>query len=52
MRAGSSNPVEYVELPGAHHTFDLWESIRSHAIRTAVERFIMNVDRAGAGDPG
>ena len=40
MRAGSSAPVEYVELPGAHHDFDLYESIRSNAVSVAVERFI------------
>jgi len=45
MRAGSSSPVEYVELPGAHHNFDLYESIRSHAVSTAVERFILAVQR-------
>ena len=42
MRAGSSNPVEYVELPGGHHDFDLYESIRSNAVNVAVERFIEN----------
>jgi acetyl esterase/lipase len=50
MRAGSDQPVEYVELPGAHHDFDLYESIRSAAVSHAVERFIdaraMN-DRGG-----
>jgi acetyl esterase/lipase len=40
MRAGSGAPVEYVELPGAHHDFDLYESIRSAAINVAVESFI------------
>jgi acetyl esterase/lipase len=40
MRAGSSRPAHYVELPGGHHDFDLYESIRSNAISTAVERFI------------
>jgi acetyl esterase/lipase len=40
MRAGSSRPVEYIELPGAHHDFDLYESIRSNAVGVAVERFI------------
>ena len=40
MRAGSGAPVEYVELPGAHHAFDLYESIRSAAINVAVESFI------------
>ena len=42
MRAGSSHPVEYVQLPGGHHDFDLYESIRSNAISIAVDRFIMN----------
>jgi hypothetical protein len=42
MRVGSSHPVEYVQLPGGHHGFDLYESIRSHAISTAVERSITN----------
>ncbi|HMK93511.1 MAG TPA: alpha/beta hydrolase, partial [Thermoleophilia bacterium] len=45
MRAGSSHPVEYVELPGAHHDFDLFESIRSNAVSLAVARFIMHLDR-------
>jgi dipeptidyl aminopeptidase/acylaminoacyl peptidase len=40
MRNGSSQPVEYVELPGGHHDFDLYESIRSNAVSIAVERFI------------
>jgi len=39
-RAGSVAPVEYTELPGAHHDFDLYESIRSAAINVAVESFI------------
>jgi acetyl esterase/lipase len=40
MRAGSSRPADYVELPGGHHDFDLYESIRSNAVNIAVERFI------------
>lgn len=43
MRVGSNGPVEYVELPGGHHDFDLYESIRSHAINIAVERFIGSI---------
>ena len=35
----SSHPVSYAELPGAHHDFDLYESIRSAAVSTAVEQF-------------
>ena len=41
MRSGSSKPVEYAELPGGHHDFDLYESIRSHAVAVAVERFVL-----------
>jgi acetyl esterase/lipase len=40
MRAGSKESVEYAVLPGGHHDFDLYESIRSAAINAAVERFI------------
>ena len=40
MRVGSRHPAHYVELPGAHHDFDLHESLRSNAVSTAVERFI------------
>jgi hypothetical protein len=29
-----------VELPRGHHSFDLYESIRSNAVNVAVERFI------------
>ncbi len=45
MRLGSNHPVEYVELPGGHHVFDLYESIRSNAVSIAVERFIMSSKR-------
>ncbi len=39
VRAVSSRPVLYAELPGAHHDFDLFESIRSAAVSQAVEQF-------------
>jgi acetyl esterase/lipase len=45
MRGRSSHPVEYVELPAAHHDFDLYESIRANAVSTAVERFIAACSR-------
>ena len=45
VRAGSSHTAEYVELPGGHHDFDLYESIRSNAISFAVERFITSSGR-------
>jgi acetyl esterase/lipase len=40
MRAASNQRVEYIELPGGHHDFDLYESIRANAVSVAVERFI------------
>jgi dipeptidyl aminopeptidase/acylaminoacyl peptidase len=40
LRTGSGGPVEYVELPGGRHVFDLYESLRSNAVSVAVERFI------------
>ena len=39
VRAVSSRPVIYAELPGAHHDFDMFESIRSAAVSQAVEQF-------------
>jgi acetyl esterase/lipase len=38
-RNGSKNPVVYAELPGAHHNFDLFHSIRSEAVIDGVEAF-------------
>ena len=49
IRAGSNQPAGYVELPGGHHDFDLYESIRSNAISIAVERFIRS-GREGSGE--
>ena len=43
VRAVSSRPVIYAELPGAHHDFDLFESIRSAAVNEAVEQFTAKV---------
>jgi acetyl esterase/lipase len=43
VRAVSSHPVLYAELPGAHHDFDLFESIRSAAVNQAVEQFTARV---------
>ena len=42
-RAVSSHPVLYAELPGAHHDFDLFESIRSAAVNQAVEQFTAGI---------
>ena len=49
IRDGSNQPADYVELPGGHHDFDLYESIRSTAINIAVERFIIRLGREGSG---
>jgi acetyl esterase/lipase len=38
-RMHSENPVLYAELPGAHHNFDLFHSIRSEAVIDGVEAF-------------
>jgi len=43
VRAVSSRPVLYAELPGAYHDFDLYESIRSAAVSKAVEQFTAKV---------
>jgi acetyl esterase/lipase len=47
VRAVSSRPVSYAELPGAYHDFDLYESIRSAAVSHAVEQFTARSPRAG-----
>jgi len=39
VRAVSSHPVIYAELPGAYHDFDLYESIRSAAVSLAMDQF-------------
>ena len=44
VRAVSSHPVIYAELPGAHHDFDMFESIRAAAVSQAVEQFTANLD--------
>jgi acetyl esterase/lipase len=43
VRAVSNRPVIYAELPGAHHDFDLFESIRSAAVNQAVEQFTARI---------
>ena len=42
-RAVSSRPVSYAELPGAHHDFDMFESIRSAAVSQAVDQFTAGI---------
>ena len=45
VRAVSSRPVIYAELPGAHHDFDMFESIRSAAVSEAVEQFTARISQ-------
>jgi len=47
-RAVSGHPVIYAELPGAHHNFDVYESIRSAAVSQAVEQFVARVSTSPA----
>ena len=49
-RAVSGRPVSYAELPGAHHDFDLYESIRSDAVNKAVEQFAARVSAFSDAD--
>jgi acetyl esterase/lipase len=39
LRATSSNPVVYCELPGAQHGFDLFRSRRFDTVIDAIEAF-------------
>jgi acetyl esterase/lipase len=39
LRAVSTRPVGYAELPGAQHTFDLFRSLRYHEVIEAVGAF-------------
>ena len=40
LRAVSKEPVVYVELPGAHHAFDVFQSIRALHTVAAVDLFL------------
>lgn len=40
LRAASAEPVVYVELPGAHHAFEVFQSIRSMHTVAAVDLFL------------
>jgi acetyl esterase/lipase len=51
LRATSHNPVVYVELPGAHHAFEIFNSIRTmHAI-AGVDLFLAWLVKAVPGGP-
>jgi acetyl esterase/lipase len=42
-RRATANPVVYVELPGAQHSFDLLSSIRLEAVIDGIEAFVGSV---------
>ncbi|HJS97048.1 MAG TPA: alpha/beta hydrolase [Solirubrobacteraceae bacterium] len=42
-RSASANPVAYVELPGAQHSFDLLASIRFEAVIDGIQAFVTSV---------
>ena len=42
-RNASANPVVYVELPGAQHSFDLLTSIRFEAVIDGIEAFVASI---------
>ena len=39
LKTVSSSPVVYAELPGAHHSFDLFHSLRFDAVVNGIESF-------------
>ena len=39
LRAASSNPILYAELPGAQHSFDLFHSVRFETVIDGIEAF-------------
>ena len=43
LRKESSEPVAYVELPGAQHAFEVFSSVRTGHVVNAVERFVAYV---------
>jgi acetyl esterase/lipase len=47
LAAASAGPTVFVELGGAEHSFDLFDSIRFGAVIDGVEAFLGSVDRGG-----
>lgn len=40
LRRVSTNPVLYVEVPGANHAFDVLDSLRTHYVISGIHRFL------------
>jgi len=51
LRAVSRRPVVYAEIPGAQHSFDVFESIRFHAVTDAIVRFAELVSGSHGATP-
>ena len=51
LRAVSTAPVRYVELPGAEHAFDLWPSERTARISEGIGRFLTAVAESHGRGP-
>ncbi|WP_419995398.1 hypothetical protein [Streptomyces boninensis] len=49
LRSVSTSPVIYVELPGAHHAFDLFHSFRFEALIDGIEDFAAWVREGSVG---
>jgi acetyl esterase/lipase len=43
LREASTQPVVYAELPGAHHTFDVFHSIRLESVIAGIEVFAAEI---------
>ena len=43
LRAISSNPAVYIEVPGANHAFDVLDSLRTHYVISGVQRFLDSI---------
>jgi acetyl esterase/lipase len=54
LRAESSAPVLYAELPGAQHAFEVFRSLRTAHVVDAIARFlaVMYAERGGGHRPG
>jgi acetyl esterase/lipase len=50
LRAVSRQPVVYAELPGTHHNFDFFHSLRSHTAADAIVRFTELTMEAGRAE--
>lgn len=48
----STQPVVHAQIPGMHHNFDFFHSLRSHRIDDAIEHFArVIIDRESVADP-